>query len=66
MATNDNSPSNPRVEKMGAMLDVLSIGFTKTAASESEPELQRLIPVVPVEPARQLLSDKMLADRWVC
>ena len=46
MATNNNSSSNPRTEKMF--------------------EPQMLVPAVPAEPARQLLTEIMLADRWVC
>ena len=39
------------------------------AAVESiapKPEPQLLVPGVPVEPAHQLLTETMLADRWVC
>jgi hypothetical protein len=30
------------------------------------PEPQLLVPEVPAEPARELLTEIMLADRWVC
>jgi hypothetical protein len=66
MATNNTSSSNPRAEKMGDVLDVLSSGIAKTAARESTPAPQLLVPEVPAEPARQLLTEIMLADRWVC
>ena len=64
MATNNTSSSNPRAEKMGDELDALSNGIAKSAAREPKPE--PLVPEVQAEPARQLLTEKMLADRWVC
>ena len=66
MATSYTSSSNPRTEKMGDVLDVLSSGIAKTAANEPKFEPKLLAPEVPTEPARQLLTETMLADRWVC
>ena len=66
MATNNTSSSNPRAEKMGDVLDALSSGIAKTAARETKLEPLLLVPEVPTEPARQFLTKKMLADRWVC
>ncbi len=66
MAANYTSSSNPRTEKMGDVLDVLSSGIAKTAANEPKFEPQLLAPEVSAEPARQLLTEIMLADRWVC
>jgi hypothetical protein len=66
MATNNTSFSNPRVKKMGDVLDALSSGVAKTAANEPKFEPQHLVPEVPVDPACQLLNEIMLADRWVC
>ena len=66
MATNNTSSSNPRAEKMGDVLDALSNGIAKTAANEPKFEPKLLVPEVPAEPARQLLTEKMLAERWVC
>ena len=66
MATNKTSSSNPRAEKIGDVLDALSSGIAKTVVSESMPALQFLVPEAPAEPARQLLTEIMLADRWVC
>jgi hypothetical protein len=66
MATNYTASPNPRAEKMGDVLDALSAGIAKTAGSESTPAPQLLVSEVPAEPARQLLTEKMLADRWVC
>ena len=66
MATNQTSSSNPRAEKMGDVLDALSSGIAKTAAFEPKHELKLLVPEAPTEPARQLLTEIMRADRWVC
>ena len=66
MATNNTSSSNPRVENMGDVLDALSSGIAKTAASESTPAPLLPFLAVPAEPARELLTEKMLAERWVC
>ena len=66
MATNNFSSSNPSAEKMGDVLDVLSSGIAKTAANEPKFEPQLLVAEVPAEPTRQLLTEIMLADRWVC
>lgn len=44
----------------------LAPSIAKTAASEPKHELQLLVRKVPAEHARQLLTEKMLADRWVC
>lgn len=66
MAANNTSSSNPRAEKMGDVLDALSSGIAKTAAFEPKFEPKILAPEVPAEPARQLLTETMLADRWVC
>jgi len=66
MATNNTSSSNPRAAKMCDVLDALSSGIAKTAANEPKLEPLLLVPEVPAEPARQLLTEKMLAERWVC
>jgi hypothetical protein len=66
MATKQTSSSNPQAEKMGDMLDALSSGIAKTAASEPKFEPQHLAPEVPAEPTRQLPTETMLADNWVC
>ncbi|MDH4482143.1 MAG: hypothetical protein QE279_05475 [Rhodoferax sp.] len=66
MATSYTSSSNPRTEKMGDVLDALSSGIAKTAAKEPKFEPQHLSPEVPAKPTRQLLTETMLADRWVC
>ncbi len=65
MAANQTTSSNPRAEKMGDVLDVLSSGIAKTAANEPKLEPQLPVPEVPAEPARELLTEIMLTDRWV-
>ena len=66
MATDKTSSSNPRAEKMGDVLDALSSGIAKTAAFEPKLEPKLPVPEVKAEPARELLTEKMLVDRWVC
>lgn len=48
------------------MLDVLSNSIAKTALREIHPEPLLQAQKVPAEPSRDLLTEKMLADRWVC
>ena len=66
MATKSTSSSNPRPKKMGDVLNALSSDIAKTAANEPKFEPQLLFAEVPAEPTRQLLTEIMLADRWVC
>jgi hypothetical protein len=66
MATNQAPSSNLQAEKMSDVLDALSSNIAKTVARQSTPVPQHLAPEVPAEPARQLLTEIMLADRWVC
>ena len=60
------SSATPRPESTRDVLDVLAGSIARTAAREkkSEPPLQA--PVIAPEPNRELLTEKMLADRWVC
>ena len=48
------------------MLDVLASSIARTAASEIKPEPLIQASTTPAEPSRELLTEKMLADRWVC
>ena len=66
MASNKTSSSNQRAKNMCDVLDALTSGIAKTAANEPKFELQHLAPEVPAEPTRELLTEIMLADRWVC
>ena len=60
------SSAAPRLESTRDVLDVLAGSIARTAAREAKPEPQLQVPAVPVEPGRELLTEKMLADRWVC
>jgi hypothetical protein len=66
MATNNTSSSNPQAEKMGDVLDALSSDIAKTVAFEPKLEPKLSVSEFPAEHARQLLTEIMLADRWVC
>ena len=48
------------------MLDVLNRGIVRTAAIETKSEPIIQAPATPAEPSRKLLTEKMLADRWMC
>jgi len=50
---------------MGDVLDVLASSIARAAVRETQPELLQAQKVA-VEPGRELLTEKMLADRWVC
>lgn len=56
----------PRSESTRDVLDILANSIAKTAARKTTPEPQLKAPAVPAEPSRELLTEKMLADRWVC
>jgi hypothetical protein len=60
------STPSPRAESTRDVLDVLASGITKLAAVKTESEPQHRGTGVPAEPGRELLTEKMLADRWVC
>ena len=60
------SSATPRPESPRDVLDVLSSSIARTAARETKPEAPPSGRRVPAEPARELLTEIMLADRWVC
>lgn len=60
------SSATPRVESTRDVLDVLTNSIAKTAARETTAEPQLKAPAVPAESSRELLTEKMLADRWAC
>ena len=66
MAADRTSSSNSRAASTRDVLDVLANGIAKTAARQTKPEPQPRAAEVPAEPSRELLTEKMLADRWVC
>ena len=61
-----SSSATPRPKSTRDVLDVQTSGIVRTAAREIKPAPALPAPRVPVEPARELLTEKMLADRWVC
>ena len=60
------SSATPRSESTCDVLDVLASSIAKTASREATPEPQLQVPAVQALPGRELLTEKMLADRWVC
>jgi hypothetical protein len=58
--------ATPSSESTRDVLDVLADSIAKTAASEIKPAPPLPASSVPAEPVRELLTEKMLADRWVC
>ena len=60
------SSATPRQESTRDVLDVLANSIARTAAREIKPEPLIQASTTPVEPSRELLTEKMLADRWVC
>lgn len=63
----EHSPAAyPQQESTRDVLDVLASGIAKMAASENKHKPKRRKTKVPTEPTRELLTEKMLADRWAC
>jgi hypothetical protein len=60
------SSTTPRSEGTRDVLDVLNSSIDRTTARESLSEPQYRGSEVANEPRRELLTEKMLADRWVC
>jgi len=58
--------ATPRLESTRDVLDVLASSIAQTAARHTKPEPLLPAPEVQSEPSRELLTEKMLADRWVC
>lgn len=59
------SSATPRTESTRDVLDVLASSIDQTAA-QTKPEPLLQVPAVSAKPTRELLTEKMLADRWVC
>ena len=66
MPSTSTPPPPLHAENTRDVLDVLASSIAKTAASETKPEAPLPVRAVPSEPSRELLTEKMLADRWVC
>ncbi|MCE2658399.1 MAG: hypothetical protein LW854_09140 [Rubrivivax sp.] len=63
----DLTPSPPlHPESTRDVLDVLGGGLAKLATREERPEPEHRNTETAVDIARQLLTEKMLADRWMC
>ena len=60
------SSATPRPESTRDVLDVLAGSIARTAARENKPEPPLQAPAVAADPSRELLTEKMLTDRWVC
>jgi hypothetical protein len=57
---------SPKAESTRDVLDVLASSIAKTAVREYESAPPPRVPEGSTEPRRDLLTEKMLADRWVC
>jgi hypothetical protein len=63
----DLTPSPPlRPESTRDVLDVLGVGIATLATREEGPEPRHRGIEVKADLTRELLTEKMLADRWVC
>jgi hypothetical protein len=63
----DDSPVIPlRPGTSRDVLDVLASGIAKLAASDGTPKRKRRKVEVDANPPRDLLNEKMLAERWAC
>lgn len=63
----DLTPSPPlHPESTRDVLDVLGAGIAKLATREERPEPQHRGTETAADLDRQLLTEKMLADRWKC
>ncbi len=60
------SSATPRHESTRDVLDVLSNSIARTTATRTKPEPPLPAPEVQTQPGRELLTEKMLADRWAC
>ena len=66
MAADHMSSSNPRAESTRDVLDVPANSIAKTAARQTKLEPLPRAVEARTETNRELLTEKMLADRWVC
>lgn len=65
--SSDLTPSPPlHPESTRDVLGVLGAGIAKLATREERPEPQHRRTEATADLTRQLLTEKMLADRWVC
>jgi hypothetical protein len=57
---------SPKAESTRDVLDVLASSIAKTAVRENESAPLPRVPGGSTESRRDLLTERMLADRWVC
>jgi len=65
MATDNPPRIRPPTEGTRDVLDVLDSSVVQTAARQPKPEPLLQAPAVSAVPNRELLTEKVLADRWV-
>jgi len=65
-AQGHTSSATPLATSTRDVLDVLNSTIARTAESQAKPESLLPATAVPAEPSRELLTEKMLADRWAC
>ena len=65
-AQSHTSSPTPRTESTRDVLDVLTSGVAKEAVRENNRETAPLLAESATAPRRELLTEKMLADRWAC
>jgi hypothetical protein len=66
MPSDHTLPLPLQAESTRDVLDVLGSGIAMLTVGEATPERLHRGTEVPTEPRRELLTDKMLADRWMC
>lgn len=68
MPSNDKYPITNRPEALGDIPDVLerSLNMMLARADDTEVKTKRHKPHVPIVTTRDLLTEEMLAERWVC
>jgi len=66
MATDNTPRIRPPAKGKRDVLDVLASSIARTAARENKPEPPPPGLRTTAEPNRELVTEKMLADRWVC
>jgi hypothetical protein len=57
---------SPKAESTRDVLDALASSIAKTAVRENESAPSLRVPEGSTESRRDLLTERMLADRWVC
>jgi hypothetical protein len=66
MPSTSTRPPPLHAESTRVALDVLGAGIARLEVREQRPEPQHRGTEATADPIRQVLTEKMLADRWVC